>query len=335
MKKNNLAITTLFVVFLSIFSNNIFAQKTDTVKIEQPKTTCFGKLVLPSSISVNNDAFGDYIKVASLPKKERGVVFSKFSNEQKAAFIKVNLALQFVKRPNMSDEQQKFVLDSISEISADIFDKTDPEKMKRSEQIGADMVNKALGLFTHDELGSFVEPLMTSKDAEVALLQKYESLLENGMKERRKIVKEMPLNDRVNIWKTQLAYHLATGRFSKNQNEFILEMLNELSPETFTARLNLSKEDEAKADDALISKILNVFTREESFAIFMSVGIQKYVKDKPVPTDNLSITCNCNFYCEGDNSCGEPRGCKSSPIGDCGPYGLTRCNYLCSPLYGN
>ena len=80
-------------------------------------------------------------------------------------------------------------------------------------------------------------------------------------------------------------------------------MLGELSPETFTSRMNLQKKNEAKADEALLSKILNVFTREESFAIFMSVGIQKYVMDKPVPTDNLTITCNCNFYCEGDNSC--------------------------------
>ena len=67
----------------------------------------------------------------------------------------------------MSDEQQKFVLDSISEVSADIFDKTNSEKAKRSEQIGAEMVNKAFRTVHAPELGSFIEPLMTSKDAEV------------------------------------------------------------------------------------------------------------------------------------------------------------------------
>ena len=149
------------------------------------------------------------------------------------------------------------------------------------------------------------------------------------MMARRKIVKEMPVNDRVNIWKTQLAYHLATGKFSASQNEFILEMLTALSSETFISRENFSEEERFKADEMLLSKILGNFTKEEAFAIFMSVGIQKYVKDDPIVSNLAPAICNCNFYCEGDPSCGGPNGCVSSPIGDCGPYGTTRCNYLC------
>jgi len=330
-KKNNLALYALLVAGLfSLFTSNILAQKTASTKIEQPQSKCFGKLVLPSSISVNNEAFGGFIKAASLPAKERRSLFSKQSNEQKASFIKVNLALQFIKRPNMTKEQQEFVLDALSKVSAEIYDKSDYEKARRSEQSGLEMVNKAFGLFARKDAGDFIEPLNTGKDEEVALLQKYEDLLKNGMKARRKIVKEMPVNDRVNIWKTQLAYHLATGKFSKIQNEFILEMLTALSPETFTSRLNLTKEEESKAEEMLVSSIFNVFTKEEGFAIFMSVGIQNYVKDEPIVTDNLApTTCNCNFYCEGDPSCGGPNGCMSSPIGDCGPYGTTRCHYLC------
>lgn len=329
-KNTNSAFFTLAVVGLfSLFTLNIFAQKTDSVKSEQLQSKCFGKLVLPSSISVNNEAFGDFIKVASLTAKERRLLFSKQSNEQKASFVKVNLALQFVKRPNMTKEQQEFVLDAISKVSADIYDKSDSEKIRRSEQNGREVETRALGLFAYKELGDFIEPLMTNKDEEVALLQKYEDLLKNGMKARRKIVKEMPANDRVNIWRTQLAYHLATGKFSKVQNEFILEMLTSLSPETFASRA-YTKEEEDKANEMLVSGILNVFTKEEGFAIFMSLGIQKYVKDEPIAIDSLRpATCDCNWYCS-QGACAGPNGCESSPIGDCGPFGTTRCNNLCT-----
>jgi hypothetical protein len=285
--------------------------------------------VLPSSVSVNNEAFGDFIKVATLSAKERRSLFSKQSNEQKASFIKVNLALQFIKRPNMTSDQKELVLDTISNVSADIYDKSDPEKVRRNEQIGSEMINKTLGLFTFKDAGDFIEPLMTNKDEEVALLQKYEDLLKNGMKARRKIVKEMPVNDRVNIWKIQLAYHLATGNFSKIQNEFILEMLTALSPETFTSRLNLTKEEESKADEMLVTSILNVFTKEEGFAIFMELGIQKYVKDEPVDKTNLRAVCDCNWYCS-QGACTGPNGCTSSGSGECGPFGTTRCNNLCN-----
>ena len=282
---------------------------------------------MPSPIAVNNEAFGDFIKVASLPAKERRLLFSKQSNEQKASFIKVNLALQFIKRPNMTNEQKEFVLDAISKVSVDLFDRS-PEKAVISQQIGLDVENKALGLFTLKDAGDFIEPLATGKDEEVSLLQKYEDLLKNGMIARKAIAKEMPVNDRVNIWKTQLAYHLATGKFSKIQNEFILEVLTSLSPETFASRANLTKEEEAKAIETLESTIFNVFTKEEGFAIFMALGIQKYVKDEPIDIIILRpATCDCNAYCPGQPSC-SGSGCISSPDG-CGPFGLWGCHSLC------
>lgn len=285
---------------------------------------------MPETISVGNDAFESYLRLASLTKDERRKAFSKLSNEQKAGFIKVNLALQFVKRPNMTKEQQEFVLDAISKVSADIYDKSDAEKARLNEQNSREIENKALGLFAYKELGDFIEPLMTSKDEEAALLQNYEDLLKNSSKTRMKVAKEMPVNDRVNIWKTQLAYHLATGKFSKIQNGFILEMLTSLSPETFASRENLTEEERSKADEKLLSKIFSVFTKEEGFAIFMTLGIQKYVEDKPLVVNSLNPQiCDCNWSCPGSQSCGGPNGCMSSPIGDCGPFGTTRCNYLC------
>ena len=82
-KKNNLALFTLLVVGLfSSFALTVFAQTTDSTKNEQPAKACTGeKFVMPESIAVGNDAFTEYLKVASLPRGERQKSFREFSNE--------------------------------------------------------------------------------------------------------------------------------------------------------------------------------------------------------------------------------------------------------------
>jgi hypothetical protein len=176
-------------------------------------------------------------------------------------------------------DQQDFVLDAIGQVSAEIYDKSDPEKVRRNQQKGLEIENKALGLFAYNDLGDFIEPLMTDKNAEVSVLQKYEDLLKTGMKARKKLVKEMSLVDRVNIWKTQLVYHLTTANLSQPQRELILEFLMTLSPATFVHPVNETKEKSAKASEMLDKKILSVFSKAESFAIFEELGIQKIVSD--------------------------------------------------------
>jgi len=294
---------------------------------------------MPSSISLGNDAFADYIKVASLPRGERGKAFGKLSNEQKASFIKVNLALQLVKRPNMTKEQQEFVSDAISKVSADIYDKSDTEKARLNEQNGREIENKALGLFAYKELGDFIEPLMTSKDEEVALLQKYENLLKNGMKARKKLVKEMPVNDRVNFWKTQLVYHLTTANLSQPQRKLILEFLTTLSPATFEHPANETKEESAKATELLDKKIQSVFSRAEEFAIFEELGIQKIVSDTkvtntllsddspPIDVGPLFTYCDCRWFCGlRGGSCSI--NCRIETR-DCGTFGDDWCTGKC------
>lgn len=341
-KKNNLALLTLIVVGLfSLFTVYIFAQSNDSLKIEQKTQTCSGeKFVMPQTISVGKEVFDNYLKTAGLSKDERRKAFNKLSKEQKASFIKVNLALQLVKRPDMTKEQQEFVLDAISKVSADVFDKSDAEKVRLSEQNGREIENKALGLFAYKELGDFIEPLMTGKDEEAALLQKYENLLKNGIKTRKKLVKEMPVNDRVNIWKTQLVYHLTTANLSQPQRELILEFLTTLSPATFVHPVNETKEESVKAGEILDKKILSVFSKAESFAIFEELGIQKVVSDTnattslageiqmDLPADGGGSTfCDCRWYCGGNGSCGGGN-CSVQPQ-ECGPFGGSYCTSKC------
>lgn len=329
---------TLIVIGLfSPFTTNIFAQATNSLKTEQKTKPCSGeKFVMPQTISLGNEAFENYLKIASSSRDERRKAFSMLSNEQKASFIKVNLALQFVKRPNMTKEQREFVSDAISKVSADIYDKSDAEKARLSEQYGREIENKALGLFAGKELGDFIEPLMTSKDEETVLLQKYENLLKNGMKARKKLVKEMPVNDRVNMWKTQLVYHLTTANLSRQQRELILEFLTTLSPATFIRPANETKEESAKAAEILDKKILSVFSKAESFAIFEELGIQKIVSntnatnsligDQEVPIDSPFKFCDCRWYCGVSQSCGS--GCNVQPQ-ECGAFGSSYCTGKC------
>jgi hypothetical protein len=333
MKKRNLSVfavilSTLVIGFFSLMTAGTIAQKSASDKTNQP--TCTGKpFVIPESISVNNEAFADFIKRASLPMKERREAFFKETNEQKASYIKVNLALQFIKRPNMTSDQKEFVLDMMSKVSANIYDKSDPEKAKLVEADAMAMVNRALGLFPMKEAGDFIEPMQTDKYVEVALLQKYEDLLKNGMIKRREVAKDMSVADRINIWKVQLVYHLATGKFSRAQNEFILEQMASLSPETFSSRANVTTEEDKKAFDTLASSIYSVFSKEEGFAVFMTIGIQREVKDDPDFLSKRASTCDCLISCtQSSGVCDGVHGCTSSSSG-CGPWDTFGCHYKC------
>ena len=283
---------------------------------------------MPDTISVNNNAFADYLKVASLPRSEKITAFGKLSNEQKASFFKVQLALQFVKRPNMTREQKDFLLESISKVSADLYDKQDPQKVALANQINQETESRILALFPQKDAFEILEGLGTNKTEEISLVQKYEDLLKNPTRMRMKIAKEMLVNDRVNIWKVQLAYHLATGKFSKYQNEFILEMLTTLSPDTFSSHKNLSKQESAKELELLDKKIQSFFSKAEEFAIFEKIGIQETVSNagekNTVNTDY--IFCDCRWYCGATESCGSR--CNVE-VPECGPFGDWYCSGKC------
>jgi hypothetical protein len=329
LKKNNLAVFAMMVIsFLSLLTSGTNAQKAVSDKTEPTQQKCSGEqFVMPLSISVGNEAFSDYIKVASLKSKERRLAFSKQTNEQKANFIKVNLALQFIKRPNMTSDQKAFVLDAISKVSSDLYDKSDAEKVRLSEQSGLEMENRAIGIFTLKDAGDFIEPLMTGKDEEIMLLQNYENLLKNGMKTRKKIAREMPINERVNIWKTQLVYHLATANLSKPQRQFILDFFPFFSPESFEFYLKETKEESAKSLQMLDTKIQTVFSKAESFAIFEAIGIQKIVTDNEAELRSIAPEwCDCRWYCD-QGTCST--GTCNSDMKDCGPGGTLNCVYKC------
>lgn len=233
---------------------------------------------MPQTISVNNDAFANYLKVASLPRSERQISFGKLSNEQKASFVKVQLALQLVKRSNLTKEQRDFFLEAIEQVSPDLYDRENPQKVALADKLSQETENKAFGLFAQKDAFEILEGLGTSKIEDVALLQKYEDLLKLGVQQRKNIVFNLPITERVSVWKTQLAYHLATSTLTKKQKEFIVEIMPNVQSIIETSS-NLSKEEKEKYADTLESNMFKAFTKAEAYAVFMTIGIQNRVRD--------------------------------------------------------
>jgi hypothetical protein len=214
----------------------------------------------------------------------------------------------------------------LSVVSADLYDKSDPQKVEQTYQRGMEMMSRAMALFEGKEAADFIEPFAGKFEESVVLVQKYEDLLKKEMRQRRQIVREMPVNERINIWKIQLAYHLATGKFSEAQRKFIVEMLLSISPETFASRSHLTKEEQKQLLAELDKKIQTFFTKAESFAIFEELGIQKIVKE----TTTVSLRpeeCDCRYYCAGDPAC--TRGTSCSTTYRCGPWQDWVCMYVC------
>ncbi len=233
---------------------------------------------MPQTISVNNSAFADYIKVASLSRNDRQIAFGKLSNEQKASFVKVQFAMQLVKRPNLTKEQRDFILEAISKVSVDLYDKENPEKVALADKLSQETEDKGFKIFARKDAFEILEGLGVSKAEDVALIQKYEELLKLGIQQRKNIVNEMPIAERAGIWKTQLAYHLATSTLTKEQKQFIAEIMPNIQSILETPS-NLSKEEKEKYAEALESKAFKVFSKTEAYAVFMTIGIQNRVRD--------------------------------------------------------
>ncbi len=230
------------------------------------------------------------MKVASLPRTERGIAFGKLSNEQKASFVKVQFALQLVKRPNLTKEQRDFISEAMSKVSADLYDKENPQKAALADELNQETENKAFGLFVQKDAFEILEGLGASKNEDVALLRKYEDLLKSGMQIRKKLVKEMPTAERVNIWKTQLAYHLATSSLNKEQKEFIVEIIPNVQS-ILEASSDLPKEEGEKYAEILELSMFKIFTKAEAYAVFMTIGIHNYVfDDSELKQSNIKYT---------------------------------------------
>jgi hypothetical protein len=91
-KNNNLAFFTLFVIgLISSLTLNLSAQNKVWAENNQPQKA-----------NVTDKVLQNYIDISSLPMSKRPKAFSDLSVEDKTRIFKLHLALQFVKRPNLT-----------------------------------------------------------------------------------------------------------------------------------------------------------------------------------------------------------------------------------------
>jgi len=215
----------LALVILTLVSNTVQAQKTISVATQAPNPCSGEKFVMPLSIESNDEAFQRYMSIVSASGKERSKIFSGLSNEQKAGVVRFQYAMQFAKRPNLTKEQGSFLLDTMSKVSSDTFDRTNSEKVRASNAMAQDIEMRGLSLFARKDAFDILSGLQGDKHEDAELLQNYAALLNSGTMERRKILRNMPIAEQLKNWKTQLAFHLALSRLTGEQQKSIVEII--------------------------------------------------------------------------------------------------------------
>lgn len=340
-KKSRLAILALLTIGLSSFlTTGIPAQNADSAGLEKLQRPCSGNVYkLPSLVPVGNDALRNYIKIAALPAGKKQQAFSEASNEDKAQIFKIHLALQFMKRPDLNKDQKDLIMDVISKVSTATYDRSTPEKRGKIEQDESVLEERALSVFPSRETYEIFADLGGSS-TDLEILQKYEEAISlPTMAQRQKLFRETTPLERSNLWKTQMIYYLATAKFNKAQQDFVLEVIALSTPRAFDFPRggSASRNEETKTMDALETKAFNLFSKEEVFAFFMNLGIHKlpvsradqtqgYVIEEPTP----SSPCSCRWLCFGCFEC-KSGGCTETPAG-CGLFLNSPCTSRCENM---
>lgn len=110
------------------------------------------------------------------------------------------------------------------------------------------------------------------KEADVALLTKYEEKLTLPMNLRREALRKASPAERSDFWKAQMIYHLVTAKLSKEQFEFIAGTIPLLTVKAFDLpkTAGQTKNEETLALDSLESKALELFLKK-SYLQFLQV----------------------------------------------------------------
>lgn len=316
---------------------------------------------MPQSLSADNNAFTTFIKVMSLPSGKRQKTFSEISNDEKASVFKVQMALQFLKRPNLTKEQKDLMLEALTKISADTYDKENSERATEAKKDADELQEKALAIFAPNEAYEIFGSLNGDKTADIAFLRKYEQTISFPMRERKKIIRAAAPSEKSDFWKTQLIYHLATARLSENQFLFITEVfpLMTSSAFNFPSIEGQNKNEDTKALEEFTSKASELFSDDEVFTIFMGYETHKNVfvntrednnkiktaeleaKNKTVsvntlegdvaPIEVVGRKCDCNYMCGWGETC-TTTSCGISTDG-CGFFGGSECHSYCMTNY--
>ncbi len=322
-KKNNLALYTLLIAgLLSLFTINISAQnKVWTENNQLQKSN-------PEIILLQK-----YIEMSALPSGKKQKFFSDVSNKEKAGIFKLHLALQFIKRPELTKEQRAAISEALLMVSPDTYDKSNLENNARTERNKMEFENKLAVVFSQNEAFEIFANLGNAKE-EVPILQKYlDVVLLPSMLQRRKSFRESFPTDKSNTIKAQMAYYLATYKLTKVQQDFLLDAILLAVPDAFSNPNDKSESrtDAKKALDFHGEKALKLFSQDEVYKMFMSIGSKgitispDWIDPGGPPTEE---DCGCVWLCGPCMVC-KKGGCAETTSG-CGIWLDSACTGSCT-----
>lgn len=123
----------------------------------------------------------------------------------------MHLALQFVKRPNLTKEQKDLILEGISLITPDAYDRENPEKWEKTQQDWRLIDQKIRTLFSKQEnFEIFVN--YSGGTTEINFLRKYLDISALSEHDRMNALQISSANDKSDLWRARLVYILQSCR---------------------------------------------------------------------------------------------------------------------------
>jgi hypothetical protein len=309
MKTNKFALLTL--ILLGLFSLNISAQKTETDQ------------------NLETDILQKYIEVSALPMGKRQKAFSESPDEMKANLFKFHLAFQFVKRPNLTKDQKEVILEGISNISAEDYNlKKDRTNTMAKAQA---MEGRAVASFSRQEVYEIFANLESS-ESDLAILKKYQELTKSPFEiVRRQTFISSSDTDQSSTIRIHLIKSLVEKQLNNSQSEFIVSLLDTLTPKTYKIAQNKKSSEWTEINKKIenwITVIPKIFSEDDAVEIFTSLG-GKEGKPESLLLPNCVCKINrdfCGVWRSRSNCQGG--GCKEANLG-CGLLFLENCNGMC------
>lgn len=308
-------------MLFSTFSTTIFAQKTVSVKTEQPQTSVGKKNVLQN-----------YIDISSLTMNKRPKVFNELSAQDKANLFRFHLALQFIKRPNLSKEQKDVILDGILITTSETYSKESPDKIAKTQQENGLLEARAKVAFLGQE-GFEIFASLSGDNNDVQNLQKYQLVTAFKYQvERRAAFSNLSIQEKSNTMRIHLALQMANRSLNKEQNEFIVEAMSLINPSIYGVKKGMDEWNKIHESlNFLKDRMMSFFPKEEAFEIFASLGGEKGSTEN---TEELAPNCSCSGssdYCgwwRSGASCGG--GSCRFQVGGCGTGLWYDCDGMCT-----
>lgn len=319
MRKNLTYFSFLVIGLISLFTANLSAQNKVSVDNNQPQATPTDKVLQ------------NYIDISSLPMNKRPKAFSNLAAEDKGNLFKFHLALQLVKRPNLTKEQRDIILDGISMITSETYSRETPDKIAKAQQENNLLEAKAKSAFP-GRAGFEIFANLSGDATDIQILKEYQQVTSFKYQvERRTAFSRLSVQAKSSTMKIHLALQMANRSLNKGQLEFIEEAVSLFSPEIYDAAKGTVEWKQVNDTlNSLKDRMLISFQKEDAFEIFASLGGEAGSPGQTEQAPNCScsgVSDYCGWWRSGA-TCGGG-GCRSQ-VNGCGTGLWHDCDGMCT-----